>query len=367
MYEWYVKLQVLAPNKDYGQRFTTIAYSALLGVTYSKALWADDLKPFLQALIENAIAGKVDPAVMDQIQQQAAKENQEILKTLVTTADQIALLVDAIAAALTAYTLKKSLQQLALDPEAQRLIGQQLAGPQYQAWSALTAKGKIGGLLSMLFYGASAGYLIYTISEDSKKPQTPKQITEEVNLGILTMAILVKGIEKMMSLGVGSFLQRFSQGGNGGAFRTFAGDLATWFQEGGKIVPTGKLGKTMVAIFGENSAEFMARRIGPAMAVAGLVLAAFMLYDAIVSGNVRSIVFEALNTFFALAGVVLIGLELLSVAWAGPVGLAVAAIGVIIVLVQFIWGLIDPPQPPPDPITEFVDGPMVAQRFASAT
>src|SRR5260370_12491317 len=71
--EWYVKLQVLAPDKDYGQRFMTIAYAALLGVNYSKSQWSDDLKPFLQALIENAIAGKVDPAVMDQIQQQAAK------------------------------------------------------------------------------------------------------------------------------------------------------------------------------------------------------------------------------------------------------------------------------------------------------
>lgn len=366
MYEWYVKLQVLAPDKDYGKRFTTIAYSALLGVNYSKAQWADDLKPFLQALIENAIAGKVDPTIMDALQQQAAKENQDILSTLVTTADQIALLVDGIATALTAYQLKKSLQQMAIDPEAQRLIGQQLGGTQYQAWSALSGKGKLGGLLSMLFYGASAGYLIYTIAEDAKKPQTPKQITTEVNMGILSLAILVKGIEKLMSLGVGRFLENFSQGGAGGAFRTFAGDLATWFKPGGVIVPTGKVGKAFVAIFGENSAAFMARRIGPAMAVAGLVLSAFMLYDSIKSGNVRSIVFEALNTFFALAGVVLIGLELLSVGWAGPVGLAVAVVGVIILLVQFIWGLIDPTPPPPDPITQFVDGPMVAQRFAHA-
>ncbi len=367
MYEWYVKLQVLAPDKDYGQRFTTIAYAALLGVNYSKSQWSDDLKPFLQALIENAIAGKVDPSVMDQIQQQAAKENQELLATLITTADQIALLVDGIAAGLTAYRLKAKLQQLALDPEAQALIGQQLAGPQYEAWSALSAKGKLGGLLSMLFYGASAAYLIYTISEDAKKPQTPKQITTEVNMGILALAILVKGIEKMMSLGVGRFLENFSAGGQGGAFRTFAGDLATWFKPGGKIIPQGKVGKAFVSIFGENSAEFMARRIGPALAVAGLVLSAFMLYDSIKSGIVRNIVFEALNTFFALASVVLIGLELLSVGWAGPVGLAVAVVGVIVILIQFIWNLIDPSPPPPDPITEFVNGPMVAQRFARAT
>ncbi|QTD96115.1 hypothetical protein [Streptomyces cyanogenus] len=366
MYEWYVKLQVLAPDKDYGQRFMTIAYAALLGVTYSKSRWSDDLKPYLQALIENAIAGKVDPTIMDEVQQQAAKENQELMSTLVTTADQIALLVDGIAAAMSAYQLNKPLQQLAQDPQAQALIGQQLQGAQYEAWSDLTTKGKVGGLLSMMFYGATAGYLIYTIAQDSKSPQTPKQITTEVNLGVLAMAILVKGIEKMMSLGVGRFLENFSLGGHGGAFRTFAGDLATWFKEGGKIVPEGPVGKAFVAIFGENSAEFMTRRIGPAMAVCGLVLSAFMLYDAIQSGDIRNVVFEALNAFVGLLTVALIGFELMSFAWAGPAGLALAVVGIIITLVQFIWNLIDPPQPAPDPITEFVDGPMVAKGFATA-
>jgi hypothetical protein len=365
MYEWYVKLQVLAPKADYGDRFTTIAYAALLGVNYSKSQWSEDLRPLLAALIQSAIAGKVDDATMTEVQRQAALENQEILKGLVTTADQAVLLADAIASALTAYQLKKGLQQLALDPALLPLIGQNLQGPQYEAWSQLSAKGKAGGMLSMLFYGVTAGYLVYTISEDAKSPQTPRKIFEEINLGVLALAILVKGIERLMSLGVGSFLTRFSAAGNGGAFRAFAGDLALWFKEGGKVVPVGKAGKAFVAIFGESSAEFMARRIGPAMAVAGLVLAAFMLYDSIKQGIVRNIVFESINTFFALATVVLIGLELMSFAWAGPVGLAVAVVGLIVVLVQFIWNIIDPPPPPPDPITEFVNGPMVAANFAS--
>ncbi len=128
MYEWYVKLQILAPDKDYGQKFMTIAYSALLGVNYSRSKWSDDIKPFLAALIENAIAGKIDPDIMDEVQRQAALENIELLKTLITTADQIALLVDAIAAALTAYALKNTLQQLAHDPEAIELIARQARG-----------------------------------------------------------------------------------------------------------------------------------------------------------------------------------------------------------------------------------------------
>ncbi|HEY9292119.1 MAG TPA: hypothetical protein VIP98_12630 [Microlunatus sp.] len=366
MYEWYVKLQVLAPNKDFGERFMTIGYAALLGVNYAKSQWSEDLKPYLQAVIENAILGKVDPAVMDQVQQQAAKENQELLETVITTTDQIMLLVDAISAALTANALKQSLQQAARNPQLQALIGQNLPAAQQQAWNQLTGKQKVGGVLSTLFYGASAGFLIYSICEDAKQEQTPKQIIQEVNLGVMAMAVLVKGIEKMMSLGVGRFMTNFSQAGNGGAFRAFAGDLATWFSEGGKVIPQTKTGKAFVAIFGENSTEFMARRIGPAMAVVGLVLAAVTLYNAIKAGDIRNIIFEALNTFVALATVVLIGFELMSFAWAGPAGLAVAAIGIVIVLIQFIWNLIDPPQPPPDPIRQFVDGPMVDQNFARA-
>lgn len=365
MYEWYVKLQVLAPDKDYGQRFMSVAYTALVGVNYTRSQWSDDLKPFLQALIENAISGKVDPSVMDELQRKAAEENQKLVAELVSTADQIVLLVDAIANALTAYQLKGSLQRLALDPEAQHLIGLELSGAQYEAWSSLSGKGKIGGVLSVLFYGASAGDLIYTISENAKTPQTPKTVLQEINLGMLSLAVLVKGVEKLMSIGVGRYLNGLAARSNS-AFATFAGDIATWFSAGGKVVPVGKTGKAFVAIFGENSAEFMARRIGPAMAVVGLVLSAFTLYQAIKSGDVRNIIFESISTFIALASLVLIGLELMSFAWAGPVGLAVAAVGIVVVLVQFIWNLIDPPQPPPDPITEFVNGPMVAQQFARA-
>jgi hypothetical protein len=367
MYEWYVKLQVLAPNKDYGQRFLTIAYAALLGVNYSKSQWSEDLRPFLEATLKNARDGKTDPSIMNDAERHVAEEIQEQIRQLIQIEDQIHSLVLGIADAITVYQNRKGarpLTQLASDGEFQRLVGDQLQGEQYKAWSELSGKGKAGGVLMTMFYGATAGFLIYTIATNASKPLTPKQIVEEISMGMLAMAITVKGAQKMMSLGVGRFLENFARGGEGGAFRTFAGDIATWFKEGGKIIPEGKIGKAFVAIFGESAAEFMARRIGPAMAIVGVVLSAFILADAIKSGNVKDIVFEALNTFFALADLVFIGLELLSVSWAGPVGLAIAAIGIIILLVQFIWGLIDPPVPPPDPITEFVNGPMVNKGFA---
>jgi hypothetical protein len=81
---------------------------------------------------------------------------------------------------------------------------------------------------------------------------------------------------------------------------------------------------------------------------------------------VRDIVFDAINTFFALADLVFIGLELVSFAWAGPVGLAVAIVGALVALAQLIWNLISPPPPPPDPIQEFVNGPLTQAGYVKA-
>ena len=366
MYEWYVKLQVLAPEEEYGKQFLTIAYSALLGVAYSKARWDDDIAPFLLAVIENAIAGVVDQTVVDAVTAQAIKEQKDLLLTLASTAETGAQLANAIAAALSAREQNKTMQQLAGDPNLHAEIGAHLEGTQYKAWDELTRSGKARGLCSSLFYGAGAAFLIYTIVQDDDSEQTPTSVATDASLGLLALGLVVKGIQRVMSIGVGKYLEKVAKNAGGNAFKAFAGDIATWFQEGGKVVPTGRLGTAFVGVFGESSAKFLATRLGPAMAVCGVVLSAFMLADAIKSNNPREIVFEALNTFLALATVVSIGFELMSFAWAGPVGLVVAGIGLIVVLIQLIWNLIDPPKPPADPITEFVNGPMVAKGYATA-
>jgi len=366
MYEWYVKLQVLAPDKDYGKQFMSTAYAALLNVNYSKARWSADIQPLLEAVIRNARDGKIDPNIMDQLQQQAAKENQELLKELLTTPELAAQLADAIAAVMDAIALRKTMMEVVREPSTYWLIGEHLEGtPLFERWSDLTKKGKAFGVLSTLAYGASAAFLIYNLVKDAENPQTPARVIGEVNLGILALAAMVKGVEKLMSIGVGRALQNFARYELNG-LQTFAKNIAAWFVEGGKVVPTGPLGKAFVTVFGENATEFMTRRMGPLMAVFGLVLASFSLWESIESGIVRNIVFEALNSFAALATVIALGFELASFAWAGPLGIGLAVVGVLIAAVQFIWNLIDPPAPPPDPITEFVNGPMVRKGFAKA-
>jgi hypothetical protein len=365
MYEWFVKLQVLAPDKDYGKQFMATAYAALLNVNYSKARWSADIAPLLEGVIRNARDGKLDPTLMDPVQRQAALEHQEALKQLLSNPELAAQLADAITAVYDAHALNKSLMDLVGDRRTYEWIGDYLVQtPLYQPWSDLTKAQKVQGVMFTICYGAAAAFLIYSLVNDTDNPQTPARVISEVNLGILAAAALVKGVEKLMSVGVGRALQRFAWRLDG--FDNFASRIATWFAEGGQIIPKGPLGRAFVAVFGDNVTQFMTRRMGPLMAVFGLVVASFTLWESIQTGTVRNIVFEALNTFVALATVIALGFELASFAAAGPVGIALAVAGVLIAAVQFIWNLIDPPPPPPDPITEFVNGPMVQKGFAKA-
>lgn len=366
LYEWYVKLQVLAPDKDYAENFLSTAYAALIGVNYGKAEWSDDLLPLLENVITQAVNGQLDPSIMDEIQREAALETQKILRELVTTQDRVTSLASAIAAAITEYQIrkgKKPMAQILASEETGLLIEESLPAEQSVVWRRLSRGGKALAAAQAVVFGLSVAALIYTLAAGGDKPLTPKDVVEDIGIGILAGTILVKGLQKLMALGVGRFLLRVGGDADSG-LRLFAKSLATWFHEGGKVVPKGASGKFLVKIFGQNVTEFMARRIGPALAVVGMVLSGFVLAAAIHEGAVREIVFESLNAFFALADAVFIGIELFTTASAGPLGLAIAAVGIVVVLIQFIWGLIDPPPPPPDPVTDFVNGPMVEKGFA---
>jgi hypothetical protein len=242
-------------------------------------------------------------------------------------------------------------------------MGEALSEPAAQTkWGVLKTNGpKVFGLL---LYGAAAGYLIYSICEDAKNPDiTPGKIVQDVGLGLISLGLLVKGAQLLMSLGVGEWM-RVQSLARPGFLGQAAGAMAAWFTEGG-VKPEGPLGRALVTVLGENYSEFFAKRLGPAMAILGIAMASFWLYEAIVSHDVRDIVFQTLSLVFALADAVFIGLELMSFAWAGPVGLAIAAVGLLVALVQLIWNLADPPKPPADAIEQFVGGPMKDAGFAT--
>jgi hypothetical protein len=360
MYEWNTKLSVLAPNQTWAKDMLGVAYSALLGVMYTKMRWSDDIKPFLQQVVENALKGNVD--IANDLAKQSAEEQRKLLEKLVTSTDIGVGIMDVISDTIVFWQRKNpnltwrdyfTKGNIVEDVQQALLSEDQPAAAAFKSWAEQAGKQKAMGVLSGVVYAGAAAFLIYTLATQSGQPLTPKQVVEDVNLGLVALAAAFKGVQKILTVGLGAKLLTWA-GDQPKGFAAFAKNIATWFSEDGAIAAETTFGKVVTGIFGKNVSEFFSARLGPVLAVFGLVLSAWFLADAIMSGDVANIVFETLNSIVALVSVIAIGLELASFAWAGPVGLVIAAVGLIIAVVQLIYNLVNPPKPPPDPIEDFV-------------
>lgn len=370
MYEWHTKLSVLVPDKDYANQILSIAYSALLGVMYSKMRWSEDIKSFLHDVLEQALNGEIDFA--DGVAKQAAEEQRKILEDMVSGTKIGLDIMDAMSNVLTFWQNKNPkltwkdyfLKGNILTTDITSLL--ENATPQnanaFSRWVNKVGVQKAVGALKSLCYFAAAGYLIYTIASQSGQKVTVKQVVVDCNLGIVALAAGLKAVQNIFTLGVGSKISNWARGD---AFASFAKNIAQWFKEDGAINASSKFGKAMTAIFGEDIGKFFGRRLGPVLAVFGIIMSAWALVDAIMSGAVANIVFEALNTVMAFAVTIALGFEMASFAWAGPVGIAIAVVGLIIAVTQLIYTLVNPPKPPKDTIERFVEGPMTAQGLTT--
>ncbi|NEO87995.1 MAG: FUSC family protein [Spirulina sp. SIO3F2] len=109
------------------------------------------------------------------------------------------------------------------------------------------------------------------------------------------------------------------------------------------------------AVFMRSSVAKIAERVGVVLGIFALGASAYVLWQAILSGYPIDIIFEAINTSLALASVTLGIMALAGISWAGPVGLAVAIIGAIVAVVQWLIELLIPRPAPPTPIQIFTN------------
>jgi hypothetical protein len=233
--------------------------------------------------------------------------------------------------------------------------------PEAQEWWKRNGA-RIGGVFKALMFAAGAGFLIYQIVSGAKAG-TINPI-EGIGLGILSAGLLIKSLEALFATGIGNWLVEVLQpaairwragiGATIDGFFTGLRSVAQWFTEG---VPEGSWA---ARILGKNASEFFTKRLGPTVAVLGIALAAWMLALAIKSGDAAEIAFNAVSVAFALAETVLMGLEIFGeVALAGHIGLAVAVLGLLVLAFQWIWNTyIHPKPPPPDPVEQFITGPL---------
>ena len=368
MYNWYTKVAIL--NPDGSPRPTDMlakVFEALLGVRFEEAEWEPRLAPILAFVIANAQTGSLDKLAGDAMQKALAAANRETLNSIINCFQNAGMsftdrLISAFEHfnAIEAYKNKAMMELITDEDFLEWLLPMGKFESEYKAWSELRALDNFWDVMAGIGWSLGAAAVIWSIFWNAQNPQDFENVVQEIGLGVFAVGLFVKGLETTMHAGIGRWMVGYWRHNNGG-LADFAANLAKWFSKSGEVVPEGLTGKIVTKIFGKNSEEFFGKRLGPALAVFGLVLCSMSLADAIKAGDTAGIVFNAIYAFFALADAALSFLGAFGFAWAGPVGLAVAVVGLLVVIVNFFYSLF---RTKPNPVKDFVKGPMKGQGFA---
>ncbi|MGI0120426.1 DUF5336 domain-containing protein, partial [Zooshikella sp. RANM57] len=113
--------------------------------------------------------------------------------------------------------------------------------------------------------------------------------------------------------------------------------------------------KIITQIFMKSKIASIAERVSLVFGVAALGVAAYSLADAIINGDIAGIVFETINTLIGLGGVAFGVLALAGMSMAGPIALALAIVGGIVAIVQWLWEIFGPKHIPPSPLQNYTN------------
>jgi hypothetical protein len=361
MYEWYVQMLVLNPNgHDDAQDVLSQLFSVVVGAQFNQLTWDGSLRPYLEQILQNMISGDSSGMYGDTLRQEELAALRAEINELVTTYGNVVKLADDIFIALEAAAARARLNnQNNLAAIAGGAYAQLQQGQNATAWERFKA-GDGPRVLGAIAYGAAAGFFLYSLISGASSPQTPAQVLLELNMGLLALGALIKGVEKLMATRLGTWFTQLADQGVTRLTRAI-GTIGKWFTADGLQI-TNPLVK---AIFTEKAETFMAKRFAPALALFALAITAYSIYNDVMNGDVQDIVFDSLNIVVGVLDAIAIGLEIASVG-AGPFGLIVAAVGALIGFIQFLVDMFHPPPPPPDPIQQFVEGPLTDAGFAKA-
>ncbi|MGI0119710.1 hypothetical protein [Zooshikella sp. RANM57] len=199
------------------------------------------------------------------------------------------------------------------------------------------------GVLDSMTYGVSLSSLLFSLTRDKDI-----NIPELIGFGATTLDGTIGLIEAQLSTRLAAFLAKKSATTKYTFMQQITNSLSKWVKSG---LPEGSIaGK----IFGSSLSKF-AVRFTAVTAVIGLAISAYDLVQAIINNDPVDIILGSINAAIGLGGcAVAIGV-MAGAAWAGPVGVAVAIVGFVVALIQFLIKLFEPKPPKPDPIGEFTD------------
>jgi hypothetical protein len=356
IYEIYTKMMVL-DNSEEGcnnaREAVNIMFSSVVYVASQKMNWMDEYKDEYIKLLNDALRdllnGKIDDFSSD-LEKKTVEELRDYLSEVAAMYESMDSLAEDLADLLCWISQKGGDISEALDSAGQESGLKNIV-------DRLGSKIKTSGvkLLRALGCTVAVGLCIYIFVS----PNASKSVIADIGLSICMATILAHGAISLMESKLGRWItEKISGIGENAA--EFSSNFSKWFSKDESI--TGVAAK----IFGKNAEEFMRTRLGPICAIANIVLSSFFIRDAIKQHDTFNTVMEGLNIAFAGADLVCIGLSMLSFSWAGPVGIAVAAIGALVALVQLVVNIIQKPKHQEDDVEKFVYGPLKEAGYVLA-
>lgn len=355
MYEWFVQVSVLDPdNKDLAQDVLAKTFAVVVSHQFSSLQWDDSIRPFLEHIIKDIVDGTSSILDDDTIAKQEMEEMRSRVSELVGMLGSTIKVADQLFAAFALAARNSKNRNLSgiVDLAAENLQRDSNFANIFKG-----GKTNFKAVLGSIAYGAAAGFFLFNLISSAEEDQTPERIVSEINLGLASLGAIIGATEKLMTTSLGNWFAREAAPG-ANRITVWVKQIGKWFTKEGTEVSG-----PIKAIFTRSAEEFLAKRLGPALALFGIAIAAWSLADDIMKGDVQNIVFDSLNTAFALADAVVIGVELFTAAATFPIGIAIAVVGLLVGLIQFLVNLFNPPPPQPDPVKDFVDGPLASAGY----
>lgn len=350
MYEQNVKLTLLCEeDSDVPREVLSIMMSTILGVNISNVIWNDEMRPFVEKSVRELLEGTIDfPTEVGESIDDYKQIAQETLESLTSMDQLVQFFAEIVTRSHHGEALKKWspawMSEAAEDIAKDKPTGTLKT---VKKWGS-----KFGECMKTIGFGALGGFLLYNVFAGESD-----NIIQDISLTIIGGVFLLESASRLIPKKLGKWVSKKITALDD-SLQASLKKFTKWFGKEG-VDPD----STIAKILGKNKSAFFAKRLGPALAVFGIALAAMALKFAIGAGDIANTVFESINLIIEIAGLVFIGLELAGFAWAGPAGLFIAIAGLVVTLFQVIWNIFRPPTPPPDPIKEYVNGPLKVAGF----
>ncbi|MBU2708443.1 hypothetical protein KCM76_20790 [Zooshikella marina] len=206
--------------------------------------------------------------------------------------------------------------------------------------------------LYQFLLGIALGHFIYTtVEEGSDEVNIPELISfssavVDAGKGVLYLVL----VTQIRNYFLGELAGVAQTGGPLGNAAKFYLNFARNYKSVQKVET-----KIITQIFMKSKIASIAERVSLVFGVAALGVAAYSLADAIINGDIAGIVFETVNTLIGLGGVMFGALALAGMSMAGPIAVALAVVGGIVAIVQWLWEMFGPKHIPPSPIQNYTN------------